>query len=207
MTNDPKQTLRDYLQEARDALMWKLEGLGEYDVRRPLTPTGTNLLGLVKHLTGTELEYFGVLWDRPPAVPVPWADDETDNVDMWATADEDRDELVASYRGACAHADETIAAHDLDDGAVVPWWRPETRNTTLHRLLVHMVAETHRHAGHADIVRELVDGAAGVRAGRTNLPPGQDGVPYDWTGYLARVEDAAQTAARREDLAQNKNVF
>ncbi len=63
--SDPKAELLRYLQEGRDAMLWKLEGLGEYDVRRPLVPTGTNLLGLVKHLAGIELGYFGETFGRP----------------------------------------------------------------------------------------------------------------------------------------------
>jgi Protein of unknown function (DUF664) len=59
MTSDPKATLHMYLQRARDALLWKLDGLSEYDIRRPMTPTGTNLLGLVKHLAGIEFGYLG----------------------------------------------------------------------------------------------------------------------------------------------------
>ena len=62
---DPKATLVRYLQQARDAMLWKLDGLGEYDIRRPLTPTGTNLLGLVKHLAGVESGYFGATFGRP----------------------------------------------------------------------------------------------------------------------------------------------
>ena len=66
---DAKADLLDYLQGARETLLWKLDGLGEYDIRRPLTPTGTNLLGLVKHQAGGELIYFGDVFGRPPAQP------------------------------------------------------------------------------------------------------------------------------------------
>jgi hypothetical protein len=62
---DPKADFHLYLQEAREALLWKLDGLGEYDVRRPLVPTGTNLLGLVKHLASVELGYFGDTSELP----------------------------------------------------------------------------------------------------------------------------------------------
>lgn len=102
---DAKADLRRYLQDARDALLWKLEGLGEYDVRRPLTPTGTNLLGLVKHLAGVELWYLGDAFGRPPAER-PWTPDEArDNADFWATADESRDLIIGAYRRAWEHAD------------------------------------------------------------------------------------------------------
>ena len=70
--SDVKTDLLVYLQDARDALLWKLEGLSEYDVRRPMTATGTNLLGLVKHLTGAEAAYFGAAFGRPVAAPPLW---------------------------------------------------------------------------------------------------------------------------------------
>ncbi len=72
----------------------------------------------------------------------------------------------------------------------MPWWSPESE-VTLHQILVHMVAETCRHAGHADIVRESIDGAAGVRADNSNLPD----AGYDWAAHRARVEQAARDAA------------
>ena len=72
---DPKDDLQRYLQVARDAVVWKLDGLAEYDARRPLTPTGTNLLGLVKHLAWVEAGYLGATFGRPFPEPVPWFDD------------------------------------------------------------------------------------------------------------------------------------
>ena len=75
---DPKDTLVEYLQSARDAIVWKVEGLSEYDARRPLTPTGTNLLGLVKHLASIELGYFGDTFGRPSGIPLPWHADDAD---------------------------------------------------------------------------------------------------------------------------------
>ena len=73
--DDPKYHLKRYLQICRDALLWKLEGLGEYDIRRPLTPTGTNLLGLVKHAASVEAGYLGDMFGRPFNEPLPWLDD------------------------------------------------------------------------------------------------------------------------------------
>ena len=107
---DPKADLHHYLQAARDALLWKLDGLSEYDIRRPMTPTGTNLLGLVKHLTGVEIGYFGKTFGRSVEYP-PWVTDHAeDNVDMWTTPDESREYIVGQYRTAWAHADDTIRA-------------------------------------------------------------------------------------------------
>jgi len=189
---DQKQMLHDYLQSSRDALLWKLDGLGERDLRWPRTPTGTNLLGLVKHLAGVELGYFGEVFGRPAPVALPWmADDAEDNADMWATAEESVAEIVALYRQAWAHADATIAALDLDSPGRVPWWREGS--VTLHWILVHVIAETARHAGHADIIREQIDGVAGMRVGATNLP-GRDA--QWWEEYVVKLRGVAEDAGR-----------
>ncbi len=192
--SDLKGDLLVYLQRGREAVVWKLEGASELDVRRPLTPTGTNLLGLVKHLASVDAGYLGEVFGRPFPEPLPWAEDDDVNADMWATADESREELVALYRRVWAHGDETVAALDLDATGSVPWWPEERRNPTLSRVLVHLTAETHRHAGHADIVRELVDGAAGMLPGVSNL--GSED-PADRVAHRARVQAAAEAAAGR----------
>ena len=192
-----KRDLLAYLQRAREAVVWKLEGAAEHDVRRPLTPTGTNLLGLVKHLAAVDAGYLGEVFGRPfPApVPLPWAaEDAEPESDMWATADESREELVALYRRVWAHGDATVAALDLDVTGSVPWWPEELRHPTLHRVLVHLLAETQRHAGHADIVRELVDGAVGIRDGMSNLGIEDAG---ERAAHHARVQAAADAAAGR----------
>src|SRR5436190_20452645 len=99
--------LRHYLHQARDSLLEALDGLSEYDVRRPVVPSGTNLLGLVKHLAGVEASYLGDCLGRPASLRFPWVDDGSiwDSADMWATADQSRDDLVDLYRAACAHSD------------------------------------------------------------------------------------------------------
>jgi uncharacterized damage-inducible protein DinB len=194
VAGEPKADLHRYLQAARDAVLWKLDGLSEYDIRRPLTPTGTNLLGLMKHLASVELGYFGDTFGRPSAERLPWFEDGAEpNADMWATADESRDAIVSLYRRAWAHADATIDTLPLDAVGHVPWWPEERREVTLHRILVHMIAETHRHAGHADIVRELIDGKVGLRAGNDNVAPGD--VKW-WESYRSRLERAAREAGR-----------
>lgn len=195
---DPKADLQRYLQVARDALLWKLDGLSEYDVRRPLVRTGTNLLGLVKHLAGVEAGYFGEVFDRPFEEPLPWMDEGAEpNADMWATADESREEIVALYRRVWAHADATIDDLDLDDAVGhVTWWPQDRNPVTLHRILLHVVAETHRHVGHADIVRELIDGAVGLRADNDNLAEGDDAW---WAAYRERLEQVARAAGETND--------
>lgn len=194
--SDPKADLRRYLQTARNTLLWKLDGASEYDIRRPMTATGTNLLGLVKHMAGVEAGYFGFCFARPFQEAPPWMEDEEGepNADMWATADESRDDIVALYRRVWAHADATIEALPLDATGEVAWWPLERRQPTLHVVLVHVVAELNRHIGHADIVRELVDGTAGLREGNTNLP---DGDPAWWEAYRTKLEEVARAAEQR----------
>jgi len=190
---DPKADFHLYLQEAREALLWKLDGLGEYDVRRPLVPTGTNLLGLVKHVASVELSYLGDTFGRPHGEPLPEFDPDEPNADMWAKADETRAQIVGLYRRAWAHSDATIAELPLDAIGRVPWWPAERNDVTLHHIVVRVTAETHRHAGQADIIREVIDGAAGLLDGNDNLPAGDQAW---WASYRAQVESAAQEASR-----------
>ena len=187
-----KAVLHRYLQEGRDALLWKLDGITEYDARRPLVPTGTNLLGLVKHVASVEAGYLGDVFGRPFTEPLPWLDDDAEpNADLWATLDESRDDIMALYRRVWAHSDATIQQLDLGASGRVPWWSDERADVTLQQILVHMIAETQRHAGHADIVRELVDGSAGLRATNSNLPEVDRAW---WENYRARLEAVARQA-------------
>src|SRR5438094_377638 len=126
--SDPKTDLHRYLQDAREALLWKLHGLTEYNIRRPMVPTGTNLLGLIKHVASVELGYFGDTFGRPSGERLPWLENDAEpNADMWATADESREQITGLYRRAWAHSDATIGALALDDIGHVPWW-PENRS-------------------------------------------------------------------------------
>ncbi|MFI0239900.1 DinB family protein [Streptomyces sp. NPDC016845] len=179
-----KTDLLLYLQQARDALLWKLEGLSEYDVRRPLTPTGTNLLGLVKHATMVELGYLCDVFGRPHDVPMPDPDE-----DLYATADESRELVVDCYRRAWAHADASVRELPLGTVGSVPWWQEGKRETTLHHLLVRVLGDTQRHAGHADILREGLDGAVGWRADNDSLPSRD---PAYWRGYHDRLQSLAE---------------
>ncbi|MFI6170655.1 DinB family protein [Nocardia sp. NPDC051052] len=189
---DPKSDLHRYLRYAREAMLWKLDGLSEYDVRRPMTPTGTNLLGLVKHLGTIEFGYFGDTFGRPYDEPIAQQDFEADpTADMWATGEESRAEIIGFYRRAWAHADATIDSLELTAEGSVPWWTKD-RVVTLHRILVHVTAETNRHAGHADIVRELIDGAAGLLADNDNMPSSDQSW---WQSYRSELEDTAKRAA------------
>ncbi|MFG2334621.1 DinB family protein [Streptomyces sp. NPDC048604] len=196
--SDMKSDLLRYLQDARDALLWKLDGLSEYDVRRPMTPTGTNLLGLVKHVSGVELGYFGDTFGRPffdeasrPA-PAWYRETAEDNADMWATPEETREQITGLYRQAWQHTDATVAELPLDATGLVPWWPEERRQVTLHHVLVRVLADTQRHAGHADILRELTDGAVGWKADNDSLPPGD---ATSWQNHHDRLERAAREAS------------
>ena len=192
--SDPKADLHRYLQVGREALLWKLDGLSEYDIRRPMAPTGTNLLGLVKHVASVEAGYFGDTFGRPFEEPLPWFEDGAEpNADMWATADESREQIVGLCHRAWAHSDATIDTLALDAIGHVQWWPDERSEVTLHQILIHMIAETHRHAGHADIIRELIDGAAGLRDGNDNLAPGDQ---KWWQSYRSRLEHVAREARR-----------
>ena len=192
---DPKRIIHLYLDKQRRALLAKLDGIGERDVRWPMTPTGTNLLGLVKHVASNELGYFGEVFDRPSNVPQPWLDDGAEfNADMWATAEESREDILTLYQRAAAHTDATIEALELDAPGRVPWWPPERQQVTLQQIMVHVTVEIARHAGHADIIRELIDGAAGDNDG--NLP---DQTPEEWANYRLQLEQAATEAAQRAD--------
>ena len=175
-------------------MVWKLEGLSEYDVRRPLVATGTNLLGLVKHVASVEAGYFGVTFGRPFAEALPCYDEGAEpNADMWATAEETREQVVGLYHRVWAHSDATIETLALDARGNVPWWPPARSQVTLNHILVHMIAETHRHAGHADIVREMVDGSVGLRPDYDNMPPGDSAW---WEGYRERLEGVARQAGQ-----------
>lgn len=187
---DPKTTLHNYLRTARQALLWKLAGLSEYDLRRPLTPTGTNLLGVLKHVASVELGYFTDVFGRPSGVPLPWfAEDAEPNADMWATAEETHEQMVALYHRSWELADATIEELPLDAPGNVPWWGEERSAVTLHQILVHMVVETNRHLGQVDIVRELIDGATGYRDGNDNMAPGDAAW---WSEYRVRLDQVAR---------------
>ncbi len=184
---DLKEELHRKLQASRATLLSKLDDLSEYDRRRPMTPTGTNLLGLVKHLAGLEYAYLGESFGYPAPESLSWVEDGSiwQGADMWAEPDESSEYIIGLYRRACAHADGVIAALGLDAPGSVAHWPEERRKTTLGVLLIRMVAETAQHAGHADIVRELIDGKGGADQDSIDEPT--------WREYLAQVQAAANT--------------
>jgi hypothetical protein len=188
-----KEYLHNDLREVRERMLWKLEGLSEYDVRRPITRTGTNLLGLVKHLSISESWYFGDVFGRPFPGRWPRWGDSVGHLDaMWAAPDETRVEITDGYREAWLHSDATIALLDIDAQGHVSWWpRPDVM---LFNILVHVLTETNRHAGHADILREQLDGAVGFDA-QSAAP---SGMHKDlWEQHWMIVERAAKAADPR----------
>lgn len=193
--SDLKTVLHDMLKAQRVALLLKLEGLDEYEARRPRTPTGTNLLGLVKHSAACELGYFGETFSRPSERQLPWEVEGVgpeDNEDMFATEDESMADVLAWSRACFDHADATIGALPLEAEGRVPWW-PEDRNTvTLGQIIVHMALDEARHAGHADILREQLDGAVGLRSEGNNLPEWDE---QRWADYVARLTRIAEAHA------------
>lgn len=191
---DPKGVLLRYLDVARDAVVWKVEGLSEYDIRRPLTPTGTNLLGIVKHLALVELGYFGDVFGRSPGIDLAEFGDGDPNADMFARLDESRADILELFERARANTTATVEALDLDAEGHVPWWGEAGNPVTLHLILVHMAVEVHRHLGQIDILREGLDGAVGYRAGADNMPPGDEAF---WSAHCERLEGIAVEARRR----------
>lgn len=192
--HDPKAVLHRYLRAGREALLHKIDGLAERDLRLPRTPTGTNLLGIVKHCLNVEVGYFGDTFGREwpsPEEVVSEAEIEADpQADWYATADESAAGIVDLYRRVGAFADETIDGLPLDAPGRVPWWPEERQQVTLQLIMVHVIAELARHAGHADILREQVDGAVGMRRPGDNLPD------IDWASYIDKLTALADGAPR-----------
>jgi Protein of unknown function (DUF664) len=178
MVTAPKDVLKNYLQGARDVLLWKLEGLSERDQRLPRTPTGTNLLGLVKHALNTEVIYFGPTFDREWPTPdeLMSPDDPDPLNDGHATETETSAGIVDLYRRVQAFVDETIDILPLDAIGHVAHWGGEA--VTLHEIMVHMTVDLPRHAGHADILREQLDGSIGLLPRHSNMPDATDWPPY-----------------------------
>jgi hypothetical protein len=181
-----KAELLRVLQGSRAVVLAKVDGLSEYERRRPATPTGTNLLGLVKHLAGLEYGYLGQAFGRPPLERPSWfRDDPYSEIDMWATPDESSDYITGVYRQAAAHADRTVAELELDSPGHVEHWSEGHQETTLGVLLIRMVSETAHHAGHADIIREQTDG----RIGNAQATVAAD--EAFWRDTRAQVQEAA----------------
>ena len=184
--NPEKDVLLKYLRAARDAVLWKTEGLSERELRLPRTATGTSLIGIMKHCLNIEAGYFGPTFGRRPPMAdelIPFSEYETDpQVDWYANETDSTAGLIDLYRRVGAYVDETIEELPLDSTGRVPWWPPDRADVTLQRIIVHVTEDVARHAGHADILREQIDGATGMNTVNSNIPDG-----YDWSAYIAKL--------------------
>jgi hypothetical protein len=159
LTGDEKALLKTHLRLAQRALLWKLNGLRDEDLRRPMTATSTNLIGIVKHLTGVTYGYLCSSFGRERET-FPWEFDEElfFALDMWATPDESTEEIMSAYERACDAAARTIDELDLDATG-----KHHTGLTvSLRWMILNVLLDTARHAGHADVLREEIDGSIGM---------------------------------------------
>jgi uncharacterized damage-inducible protein DinB len=154
-TGGEKESLQVSLDRHRDVILWKLEGLGEEQVRRPMTPSGTSLLGLVKHLAAVEYGWFCETFGRETE-PLPF-DEDDETADLRAEPHETTADIAAFYGRARVAADRVIDELTVEDVGTA--WFGDT--VSMRWVLIHMIEETARHAGHMDIVRELIDGMTG----------------------------------------------
>lgn len=187
-----KNQLHSYLTATREAVLWKAEALSDYDLTRPLVPSGSNIVGIIQHLACVEFGYFVECFGQQANEPLLTQIDGSDEMDadMWVPAHIPTEEILEFYRRAISRANENILALDLAAPVTVPWWSEEKRNTTLGRLLIHMNVETARHAGHLDIIRELIDGSIGNRKVLPNLPPHN---PEGWVTLRQKIQHAAES--------------
>lgn len=135
-------------------------------MRRPHVPTGTSLLGVGKHVAYVQLGYLGDCFSRPSGISTPWEGGSDDpDADLRVPADGSRDEIMDLYRRSAEHADATFDAIELDAVGEVPWWPEDRRHPNLHTVVVHFLVDVARRAGHADILREMIDGSVGYLPG------------------------------------------
>jgi hypothetical protein len=173
---------------ARESLIWKLDGLSEREARLPRTPTGVSLLGIVKHCAWTEYGYFGDCMGRTTdaitEIPTLTEEDfeEDPQIDWYAKPEESMASIVDLYERVAVFADEAMLSLPPDTPVTVPWWREERRHTTLELISIHTLCDIVRHAGHADIIREAMDGSIGLAKTLPNVDPG-----FDWPTYVAKV--------------------
>lgn len=158
LTGGEKESLHVSLDRHRDAVLWKLEGLGDEQLRRPMTPSGTSLLGLVKHLAAVEYGWFCFTFGRETE-PLPFRDDDPD-ADLRVEPTETTMDIVEFYGRARTAADQVIEELDVAELATAHFGE----TVSMRWVLIHMIEETARHAGHMDIIRELIDGATGDHA-------------------------------------------
>lgn len=154
-----KEMLIGFLNVQRDTVLWKLNGLNDEQLRRPHDPSGLTLLGLAKHLTDVERSWFR---ERVAGEDLAHLWDDADPQRYWRIEPDDTTgDIIAAYRIECAAADAIIRERDLDSILAAPLSRPGAEAMTVRWVVLHLVEETARHAGHADLIRESIDGATG----------------------------------------------
>lgn len=187
--------VRGALARGHEALWWKCAGLDEAELRRPRTATGTNLLGLVKHVALIEGGYFGAVLGRDWPTPeelITEADWDVDpQADWYARADESAASILDLSHRVAEFVDAAFEELEPDAPGEVPWWPPERRSVTFEEIALHVLVDLTRHVGHADILREDIDGAVGLRASNTNIPD-----DVDWNAYREKLERLAEGAER-----------
>ncbi|GAB3645000.1 DinB family protein [Streptomyces sparsus] len=151
-TGSEKESLHVSLDRHRDVVLWKLSGLGEEQLRRPMTPSGMTMLGLLKHLAAVEYGWFCETFGRP--VEPLWF---TPEQDFELGPEEHTADILAFYDRARAAADAAIREIGVEETGTA--WSGET--VSMRWVLIHMVEEVARHAGQLDVMRELLDGSTG----------------------------------------------
>lgn len=150
-----KDTLEGFLDWQRATVLWKLEGLSDADLRRPMTASGMTMLGVVKHLAYVERWWFQTVFlDRD--VSYPWTDEDPD-ADFRIEPEESTADVLAVYTQETAEARAIVEAAPLDDAST----HPKRSGYSLRWIVTHMLEETARHNGHLDLMRESIDGVTG----------------------------------------------
>lgn len=159
---DERPALDAWLDYQRATLLWKLEGLDEEQLRRPMVPSGVTLLGLVKHLTAVEHGWF-VRSFAQTGEPALFRDPGDPDADFHVRENETTEEIVTGYVKACEQSRDIVArAASLEETFLEPRLSPtDVHSIDLRWVMIHMIEETARHNGHADIIRELIDGSTG----------------------------------------------
>jgi uncharacterized damage-inducible protein DinB len=160
LTADERTQLLGWLDMNRAIILWKCEGLSDEDAHRAVLPASPlmTMAGLVSHLRWVEHCWFEVLLLNRPSTGSPQFLDEPEDADMMVDGIA-LTQLVADYEQQCLTSNEIAAEHGLDDVGRNPDFRAGA--ASLRWILLHMIEETARHAGHADAIRELLDGEKG----------------------------------------------
>ena len=154
-----RSSLTEFLKAQRGSVLAIVEGLGAEQLRRTVVPSGWSALGMVGHLTDAERHWFESVIAGSVDTRV---HDESDAVEVPFASDRTVDEVIACYRNQTARFDKVLADTSLDAAPVGRVWPKADEIHTVRDVVLHMIEETARHAGHLDIVRELIDGRTGL---------------------------------------------